>query len=157
MTNVVQKMNYSHTALIDQVIANPWMTQRDLAALFGYTESWISLVMSSDVFKEALAARRDEVVTPTVIASVEQRLEGLARQSLDRLREALDRSFDPELALQTAALTVKALGFGARDRGSVGVQNNYVVVVPQKEANSKSWREAYGPQPAPIDVSPQNG
>lgn len=141
----IQKVNYTHDALIDAIIKEPATTQRELAALFGYTEGWISQVMSSDAFKVRLAARRKEVVDPILIQTTEERLEGLAGQAMAVLSEKLSASKSPEIALKALDISTRALGYGARDRNQVNVQANFVVALPGKAQSGDSWRQEHRP------------
>ncbi len=109
------KIRYSHDAMIDLIISNPWMHQNELAAYFGYSASWISVVMNTDMFKARLAERRDEVIDPTVKATLEERFKSVIARSLQVLQEKLskDASAVPDnLALRAAELGAKALGMG---------------------------------------------
>ena len=111
----IAKVRYSHDAMIDQIVANPAVSQNQLAAVFGYTPAWVSLVMSSDAFKERLAARKEELVDPVIRASLEERFKALVTRSLEVLQEklALPSSTIPDnLALRAAELGAKALGIG---------------------------------------------
>jgi len=144
----IAKVRYRHDALIDAIIADPSARQRELARLFGYTEGWLSQVMSSDSFKVRLAARRAELIDPVLVASVEERLEGLAKQSIGVLVEKLDAAPSGELAIKALEISTRALGYGARDKGNVNIQNNYVVALPQKAANVQEWARDHSPRVA---------
>ena len=110
---MIQKIRYSHDAMIDMIIANPWMSQGELANQFGYTESWTSLVMSSDAFAARLAERRAELIDPTIAASIEERFKGLAIRSLAVLQKKLENpNVSDATALRAAELGAKALGMG---------------------------------------------
>ena len=132
----LQKVNYSHDAMIDIIIAVPGCTQNTIAQHFGYSVGWVSRIMCSDAFQARLQARRDEVVNPGLVATFEERLKGLAQQSLDILVEKLDvtETLDPltgkvipvdnsGVALKCLELSAKALGYGARQT-NVAIQNN---------------------------------
>lgn len=115
---VVQRLNYSHKAMIDMIIANPGISQNQLALQFGYSASWISQVISSDAFQTMLAERTKELVDPTIRATVEEQFKGLIYRSLEILREKLDSpagTIPDNLALRTAELSAKALGYGAKE------------------------------------------
>ena len=122
----IQKLRYSHEALIDLMIAQPEMSQNDLAARFGYSASWISQVISSDIFQGKLMERVTEIVDPTLTATVEQRLKGQVLRSMELLREKLDRpaaEVPDNLVLRTLEISSRALGYGAKDT-QVNVQVN---------------------------------
>jgi hypothetical protein len=109
----IAKLRYSHEAMIDLLITHPGISQNTLALHFGYTPSWVSNIMASDAFQAKLAERRKEVIDPTVIATVEERIRGLTIQSLTVLREALEKpAVKPEVALRAFELGAKAMGLG---------------------------------------------
>jgi hypothetical protein len=138
--NVIEKLSYSHKAMIDLIVANPMISQGELARAFGYTQPWISRILRSDSFREQLAERTSELVDPLVLQSIEQRFEALVTMSLDVLEEKLQRSAQPsaDLALKAAELGSRALGYGAR-QGNISVQGTFVVAMPEKAANSQEW------------------
>lgn len=136
--NRLQRVHYSHEAMIDILIAEPQITQKELAKRFGKSQGWISIVMGSDAFQGALAKRRDDLMNPEIIVSLEERYKGLADQSLRVLSEKLDTTQNAELALKCADIAGKALGFGARGPQTVN-NNQYVVALPPKMADSADW------------------
>lgn len=122
----IAKISYTHDAMIDLIIGNPWISQTELAAHFGYTQGWISQVLASDAFQHRMADRKEKVLDPAIKASFEERLRGLAIQSHKILMEKLDKPahlVPDALALKGLEMASKALGYGA----SVHV----VPVVPQ--------------------------
>lgn len=152
MPDVVQKMNYSHEKLIEALIVNPRITQRALAAMFGYTEGWLSQVIRSDGFRELYEARRKELVDPTILQSLERRFESLSSRALDVLIEDLDARGNPEVALKALDIGSRALGYGAKAAGgSVNVHNNFVVAMPEKSVDSEAWIAAHSPAARTID------
>lgn len=125
--------------MIDLLIADPRISQGQLAKEFGYTQAWISRAMNSDAFQARLAERKMDLVDPFLKQSFEDRLKGLANTSLDIVQEKLDNSRNGDLALKTLELTTKALGFGARDRGGPQIQQTFVVALPPKSENQEQW------------------
>jgi hypothetical protein len=156
LSGAISKVNYTHDAMIDMIIAEPSVTQRTLAARFGYTEGWVSQVFSSDAFKARLAERKGELVDPTIAASLEQRFEGVTRLAMDVLMERLSMNRSGELAIKALDLSARALGFGARDKQpTIGTQ--YVVHLPPKSPNTQEWADTYGARNAPtIDAIVQS-
>lgn len=138
----IQKIRYNHDALIDLMIANPELTQKEMAVKLGRSTGWLTQVISSDMFKARLAERRAEIVDPVLTASVEERLDALASRSAQILLDRLDVTPDTETALRALEISTKARGYGARDKGAV-TQNNFVVVVPQKAEDSSSWADRH--------------
>lgn len=142
--NRLQKVRYSHEAMIDVLLTEPTITQAELARRFERSQSWISIVMGSDAFQGALAKRRDDVMNPEIIASLEDRYRGLADQSLRILSEKLEASRNPDLALKSLEISGKALGFGARSSGPT--QNNqFVIHLPVKSVDAASWAAEHTP------------
>ena len=122
----ISKVRYSHDAMIDHIISNPGIKQNDLALIFGYTASWISMVINSDAFQARLADRRGELVTPAVAESIENRLKGMASRSLELLAEKLDEEdVDTATLFKAVELSTKSLGYGARQT-NVAIQNNLI-------------------------------
>lgn len=109
----LQKIRYTHQAMIDLIIQHPELSQNQIAAQFGYTSSWLSNIMASDAFQEALAARREEVVDPILRATLQERTKALYLQSLAVLQAKLDSpTVSDKVALAAAELGAKSLGLG---------------------------------------------
>lgn len=143
--NRIKKTSYKHDAMIDVIIAEPTITQNALAERFGRSVGWISIVMGSDAFQAALAKRREEITDPFLVATVEERLRGLATQSLQVIAQKLEETKNIDVALKAADLSVKALGFGARaPANGAAVNNTFVVQLPSKIDNSTDWAKTHG-------------
>lgn len=162
-TYQLARVKYSHEALIDVLIANPRVTQRELALHFGYSEGWLSRIMRSDAFREMVAARKSELLDPIVLQSLTQRFEALAERSAEILMEKLDASRDTETAMKALEVSSKALGFGVAKGAQVQVNTSFVVAMPQKAEDAATWVSAHRPQ-LPITIpaqgvahSPQEG
>jgi hypothetical protein len=110
------KVSYTHDAMIDLIIARPAISNNELAAVFGYTAAWCSMIKSSDAFKARLAARRAEVVDPTLSLSLEERIRGITERAVEVIADKLQApsEFVPDaLALRAAEFGAKALAIGA--------------------------------------------
>ena len=143
--NRLKKTRYNHDAMIDVIIAEPTITQNELAKRFDRSVGWISIVMGSDAFQAALAKRREEITDPFLVATVEERLRSLADQSLQVIAENLEKSKNTDLALKALDISAKALGFGARTQtNGATVQNNFVVQLPPKIESSSDWARTHG-------------
>ena len=113
----IQKVRYTHDAMIDLIIANPAVSQNELARAFGYTPSWVSQVISSDAFQSRLADRTAELVDPTIRQSVEERFKGLVLRSLEILSEKLNKPTEQipdQLALRALEIASRAAGYGGK-------------------------------------------
>lgn len=138
----IQGVSYTHDGIIDEILLNPAISQRALSTMFGYTEAWMSIIINSDAFKHRLAERKAELVDPTITATVQDRLDGLATISLDRL---LDRVSMQQRPIKDADLIAMAkLGIGDKNNRTAvpTTQNNlYVVALPPQAINSQAWLE----------------
>lgn len=140
----IAKVRYTHDAMIDFIVANPMVRQREIAAFFGMTEAWISQVFSSDVFKMRLHKRKEELVDPLIQQTLEENFEALMRQSIQVVREKLEMFQSPDLAIEALKVASRASGFGARNPAPT-IQNQVIVMVPPKLGSSADWAEAYQP------------
>lgn len=142
--NAIARVSYSHDAMIDLIITNPALSQGDIAKHFGYTQAWLSRVMNSDAFLARLAARKMEIVDPTLVATVDEKLRALASKSLDVVLDKLTLTNSAELGVKALEIATKALGYGARQQ-NLNVQQNFVVAMPGKAASAEEWAAAHGP------------
>lgn len=138
----IKKVRYTHEALIDTILAEPTLSQAELATRFEVTQAWLSRIIGSDAFQAVLAKRRAELVDPYIMATMEEKIRGVADQSLEIIAEKLASTQSADLALKTLGLATTALGFGARDRGPSVQQNNYVVQLPGKASSVEEWAQA---------------
>lgn len=111
----IRHLRYSHEDCIDMYLANPGISNRDLAMRYGVTEAWISIVINCDAFKVAMAARKEELVDPVLQATLNERFGALAARGLEVLMEKLAKPADQisdKLALEAASLGAKSVGLG---------------------------------------------
>ena len=140
----IAQVSYSHDAMIDLVIANPQISQNELAKHFGYTAPWISRIFNSDAFLARLAVRKGDIVDPSLVATVDEKLRAAASLSLDVVVEKLALTRSADLATKVMDISTRALGYGARSQ-NLNVQNNFVVALPPKAANAAEWSRTHGP------------
>ncbi len=112
------KVSYTHDAMIDLIIACPSISNGQLAAHFGYTAAWCSMIKSSDAFKARLAARKSELVDPTITLTMEERIQGITERALEVMAEKLEAP----ASLVSDALVMRAAEFGAKSLG-IGSQS----------------------------------
>lgn len=115
----IQKLHYTHDAMIDQIINDPSISNDRLAEMFGYTPSWISTVLCSDIFQAKLAERREQLIDPELRMSVKTQFAGLLARSMEVLRHKLNASPDKipdQLAVQVAKMSGQALGYGNKEQ-----------------------------------------
>lgn len=157
-----RRMRWWYESLADLMIANPKMTQNDLAAHFGRTATTISIIVNSDAFKAYMRQRRDEM-SQMLDHSIRSKLMTLTDNTLDVMIDKIDKKKDT-IPLQELNRTVenafKALGYTS-DRPQVVVNNNptsqTTVVVPVSLDDLQAAQQALrASQRAPqmVDVTP---
>lgn len=129
----LQNVRLRHQAIADWLIAHPDRPQSECAAAFNLTQAWLSVIINSDIFREYLQARLNEVSTP-VMFTLREKLMGVAHRAVEKLGDAVDVSADPEFLLAAADKTLHRLGY-APSRGPepaatavINQQNNVYVV-----------------------------
>lgn len=146
----LKKVHYTHDALIDAIIADPSIRQKELAEIFGFTEAWISTVVCSDSFQARLAVRRSDLVGSSLLLNFNERMKRMALKSLDRLEGELDKKMACDVNVALEGLKIAAKGFGFGNAAQVNLsqnqttQQNFVVHLPGKAASAREWAEAYG-------------
>lgn len=121
--NAIAKISYTHDGMIDLIIAKPQISNGELAAHFGYTAPWVSMIKSSDAFKARLAERRGELVDPTITATIQDRMKAVTERSLEVIAEKLAQpaALVPDaLALRAAELGAKSMGLGQQAPAPAG-------------------------------------
>jgi hypothetical protein len=69
--------------------------------------------MASDAWQSAMAARRAELVDPTLVATIDERFRGITLLSLQRLQQKLEApTVSDNVVLRAVELGAKALGVG---------------------------------------------
>lgn len=150
--NAIARLNYSHDAMCDLIIANPSISKTAIASCFGYTPAWVSRILNSDAFQMRLAARKADIVDPNLVLSIEEKLRTLVSESLDVLIEKLAVTKSTEIALKGVDIGAKALGYGARQQ-NVTVQQSFVVAMPTPIQDQAAWAQKHGSGEGAIDVS----
>lgn len=111
----IKRVRYTHDAMIDLIIENPWVAQGELAKHFGYTEGWVSIIINSDAFQARLEARKDQLIDPAIRLSLNERFNAVVARSLTVLQEKLSRpvgEIPDNLVLRAVEIGAKALGTG---------------------------------------------
>jgi hypothetical protein len=103
------RLKYTHEAMIDLILAEPTVSNKELAQIFEYSEAWISHIRCRDSFQSRIAERKSLLVDPAIRRSIEDRLAGVTTSAINRLQEVLD---GPDASAQFAldALGVASSG-----------------------------------------------
>ena len=118
--------------------------------------NFISIIINSDAFQARLAARKEVVVDPVVVATLEQRFKALATKSAENVMKKLEANeLDGKFALEVLKESGKLAGYGASDRGGgATIQTNFVVALPGPAASAQVWAERFAVQGAEV-VTPR--
>lgn len=114
----------TYDQIVDEVLLSPpTETQGALAKRLGYTQSWLSRLISSDAFQVKLAERIEKHIEPDRREAFRLRFATIEAESrailLGSLQKLSTRLADPagvpdELLIKSASMTSKLLGYGAR-------------------------------------------
>ena len=148
----IVKTSYTHEAIIDAILASPGISQGELAKEFGYTQTWMSILINSDAFQARLAERKGELTDPKIIASINERLDALAKRALDRIADRLDSPTANLKTMELVAIAKLSVGDKANRPPVAAQQNLYVVNIPPPAQNSSQWLHAAGKTPGVVDV-----
>ncbi|HXQ20993.1 MAG TPA: hypothetical protein VN812_04920 [Candidatus Acidoferrales bacterium] len=77
--------------MAEALLANPRITQRELAEQFRCSPWWISQIMRSERFMARRAKRAAEVIDPILYATVKNQMEKVMLRALELLSEKLER------------------------------------------------------------------
>lgn len=110
------------------MLAHPRASLRETAFYFNVSISWLSIIKTSDAFKELWEKRRNEHFS-NVSASVAERVTALAEVSVDALTEQLEKEINAGTAnidtlKEVSDMALKSLGFGGKGAQTNAVANN---------------------------------
>lgn len=130
----VKGLSYRHEAIIDYMLANPDMNKGEIAEALGYTVSYFSILINSDLFQAEFRARRDEFSetlsdrTQRKLFSVTEKAAKVVEEQLSKLDEEGGLDCDPKFALDAMDRALHRLGFAPQRGGplTVNAQNAQV-------------------------------
>lgn len=102
------RLTYTHDAVIDLILHEPTVTQKELAEIFDKSPAWVSRVLAADSFQARIAERKSQLIDPQIAQSLNERLKGVTIQSLEIISEKLDS------ADASAQYAIDALGMAQR-------------------------------------------
>ena len=82
-------LTYTHEAMIDLIIADPTVTQAELAECFGFSPGWVQRIIAADSFQARLAERKAALVDPALANTLNERLAGVTIKALDIVEQKL--------------------------------------------------------------------
>lgn len=149
MANVQRKrMLWYYDAIIDWMIANPGAPLSECAAHVQRTPTTLSIIINSDMFKAALAARKAQFQAQHDIGLIHKTTK-IANAGLDAILETLERKRSGVPIDQLQAVTGSALdrlGYGTKKDATAGVTinstGNTQVVIPVTPSELEEARMA---------------
>ena len=110
----LEKLSYTHEAMVDLILTEPTVSPSELAQIFNYSVGWISRILASDSFQSRLAERKSHQIDPMVAATMDERLRGIAIHSLEIISEKLQAEESAAYAIDALGLAAMGLGLGGR-------------------------------------------
>lgn len=133
----IKSLSFNHEAIARWLIANPGKIDggrlKECADHFGYSRSWLSIIIHSDAFKAKLRELTEEA-DALVIADIPAKMRGVASMALDALGDqvqaaAEDQTVAPrDFLLKTSETLLKNLGYGQKSTVNVNAPGGNVVV-----------------------------
>jgi hypothetical protein len=151
-----QQLREWHEQLMDMLIANPTATYEQLGAALNVHKQSVMLVVNSDLFQAKLRDRR-EMRQASVDRSVLQRVEDLAKVSLENLEDKIKKQrhlLGLDEVRETAEMALRGLGYISNTPRQAAPSVNISVVVGRDDlaaARSLMQREHQGEV---LDVQP---
>ena len=126
------KLSSTHEMLMNWLLTNPEKSLRECADHFGYTQSWVSQIIHSDLFQHALKEKQERIFV-RVADGIPAKLRRNADIALEKLSDHLEKSEDPEFILSATDKLLHRMGYapqsarapaGSPAAAGVGVQQN---------------------------------
>jgi len=119
----ISRVKIHHEQILTWLILNPDKTQGECAAHFGVTETWLSIIINSDVFQSRWRERRDFMAE-----HADKNIMGLMREAatkgLGKLIDKIDTSADPEFLLAATDKILNRMGYGPKSGGATVTVTN---------------------------------
>lgn len=122
----------THEQMLNWLVLNPEKSQREMADHFGFTQSWVSSILHSDLFQAALKEKQDKVFS-MVAASIPAKLARAADVALEKLTTKIEDTEDGEFLLDATDKILHRMGYAPQSArapaGSPAVnqQNNFFI------------------------------
>ena len=105
----IERVSHIHECIINEMVADPTITQALLCEQFGYTPAWMSRIIGSDSFQARLAERRQQLLDPRLKQQLTEKLESVVLQSMEQIQRKLDSTESADLALESLLVAGNAL------------------------------------------------
>lgn len=128
----IASVSHTHEAIANWLIANPHRSLRECADAFGYTQSWISVIIHSDAFRARLREKQGGEFD-RLSADILTKLRAAADVGIEKLQAHLEKCEEPAFILDATDKVLHRLGYAPKQgtaAGSGGTTVN-VFTVPQ--------------------------
>ncbi len=142
----IKSLNFSHEAIIRWMLENPQRTLGECAKEFGYTQSWLSIIIHSDAFQSKYAELNGNA-DALVVADIPAKMRGIASMALEGLGDQIEmavqeRTIAPrDFLLKTSEALLKSLGYGQKQTVNInahaGATTNVVDADTLQRARAK--------------------
>lgn len=126
-------LSHTHESMLNWLVLNPDRSLRECADHFGYTQSWVSSILHSDLFQAALKQKQLDIAV-RVAQSIPEKLRRAADIGVEKLAEHLEESEDPEFILDATDKILHRMGYAPQSSrnpagapGSMNQQNNFFI------------------------------
>lgn len=163
-----KRLSHVHEMMLNWLVLNPDKSLRECADHFGYTQSWVSTVLHSDLFQAALKEKQ-LAISVKVAESIPAKLRRVADIAVEKLTDSLERSEDPEFILDATDKILHRMGYAPQSArnpaGSPGglqpmqQQNNFFVsggdLAAARELMQLSAERGRALEPVPVESLPE--
>jgi len=122
----IKRISFTHEALVNWLVENPERSLRDCAEYFGYTQSWLSQIIHSDIFQARLGARQDAVFAQ-VAQDIPAKLRGITDVALEKLGRKIEEVEDADFILDATDKLLHRNGYAPNSSRNVGGPNSLTV------------------------------
>lgn len=149
----IVEVRWHHERIMDFLISRPDASLKDLSIVTGYSTSWLSRLINTDIFRKRLKERAGEVDV-LLVSEVSSKLNALADHAIERMHDVLSTVNDPEVLVDAFDKVMKSNGY-APNRAVPGSGVTFVnnVVMADRELLAKA-RARLGQAIPPQQVLP---
>jgi hypothetical protein len=156
-----QQLREWHVQCMDLLVQNPAITYEELGEILGVHKQSVMLVVNSDLFQVKLRERRERR-SAVVDKSVLERLDSLAKVSIDQLEERIKKQrqlLGLDEVRETAEMALRGLGFISNAPRQENHAHISVVVAREDLAAARALmkREHIGEATAGLSAAPATG
>lgn len=89
MPNYIQKLNPVHEALINLRLAQPYLSQGEIATILGYQQAWVSRIECSDLYRVELRKRAEMAGVRLHMETLKNKIESCTSMVIEKIEDRL--------------------------------------------------------------------